>query len=179
MHRSYADFCVNKDTVLTNHPHLKDIRFCLIKVSNSGDRERIIPFLAEAGFKWLFRTGSNDALNNSVLERVYADRTVAKHKDTIIIRPLTNRPIVTPRGAWLELTPSILQSSVRTRRDHGLFIRTVEQAGVERVVLSSDKPNPPSMRDMVSLMAILLELKFEQLDALIKHNNRRLESELL
>jgi hypothetical protein len=179
MRRGYSDFCLDKDTVLTNHPCLKDIRFCLIKVSCSNDIEVVTPFLETAGFNWLFRTKSSGGLTNFVLERVYTDRVEAKCKDTVIIRPLVNKLVSMPRRAWLELTPAILQRSTRTRQDYNLLVKTIERVGVDRVVLSTDKPNPPSIRDVVSLMAAVLELEFSQLDQLIKRNNRSLEGELL
>ncbi|HLH45325.1 MAG TPA: hypothetical protein VKV31_00985 [bacterium] len=174
MRRSYFDFCVNIKALESQHPHCLELKFFALNVSRKATTS-----IAQSirSWKWIPRGPDTDE-GRALKEYFYRNYLLAQHGFTKIIRPRVNAPLIVNKEWWLELTPEIIKSAYSSKNTLVWLKNLVQAFGIDKVVFSSVLEKPPSMRDLLTAAALILDYKPREFDELIKANSSQLVGEL-
>jgi len=173
MRRAYYDFCLNKAVIESNHPHLFDLKFCLIQVTQQDLKQN---FELPKNLKWNIRAASPNS--EGLKERWYPNYLLTTNGYVKIVRPKIGTNVLKNDSEWLEVTPEMISAAYKSRSGLIWLKRTIKQFGIDRIVLSSVLERPPSMRDLLSALALILDWPFDRTVSNIKHNSQTLVDEL-
>lgn len=185
MRRSYYDFCVNMAVIERGHPHFLELKFCLIQASSRVLKNG--PPEMPKNMVWGVRLPTksvNDVLKNFMnaglvlREHHYPGYLLAENGAVKITRPKIGFTPIADNSCWLEITPEIVKAAYKTKNSFIWLRELVGRFSVGRIVLSSVLEKPPSMRDLIASLAIVLDIPFNRLEETIKHNSLLLFGEL-
>ncbi len=177
MKREFPDFCVSQQAIISRHPHIYEIYFCLVSVDSSSDLESLAVNLSFCGLQWYWRAREAFHIPGAFIERESKDGIVTSLNGFRLLRPI---PGLVPEisSDWLELTPRILGASVNSPESRTWLKDCVRFFGPDRVVISSDSDFPCSLRDAVALFSFLTGVSFSSANSAFKSNGRRLVEEI-
>lgn len=171
----------------SGHPHLFDLKFYMLQIQDElalaaapKAPEKVVWGIRAppALFDRLIKERGALGFRYALKERSYPSHLLAENGAVRIIRPKIgfNPPI--DARCWLEITPETIRFAYQTRSGFVWLRRLVDQFGEKKIVLSSVLEKPPSMRDMVSGLALLLDIAPSELKRIVAHNSESLLGEL-
>jgi hypothetical protein len=167
--------------IATNHPHLFDLKFCLIHVAVQ-DVNKIRQAMPK-NLEWMPRVVNGNfkkelALRSVVIERSHENYISAESGATCIVRPIIGANLTVKNEWWLELTPALIKSAYQSKSVLLWLKKVVGRFGTHKIVVSSESPNPPAMRDLLSAVAVILDFSPNDFIETIRTNSKRLVDDL-
>lgn len=170
MIRKYTDFCLAPSVIGNGDDYMYELEFFLVKVRRKEELDSVRVAASRWKVQWGVRAAA-PGMSGDAKERQTEWGTEVSIGKEKVLRPTIG---ITPaRDTWLEFTPALLASAMRTPNGYR-WLKKVLNENTDRTVLGSDTPTPPSAKDVIALVAWLVGVPEAVGDALIRRNSSKL-----
>jgi|GEM_PF-4498736 len=173
--RKYTDFCLDPSVINAADDYIYELKFFLVKIRKKEELDLIRAAADRLDVQWGVRAAGH-GISGEARERSTERGTEVSLGRERILRPKVG--IMPPVDVWLEFTPALLTSAIRTPGGYR-WLKHILKKNIDRAVLGSDLPTPPSVRDVIALIAWLVGVPQDTGDVLIRQNSARLREAIV